>query len=323
MMKALAKELHAPVKHKYPRRKVFVNGIDNTWAMDLVDMTEWKKKNGGFGWMLNIVDVFSRYAWSVPVVNKTAKVVLDAFINTIYTSNRKPEKIWVDEGKEFYNNAMKGFLKSEDIVMYSTHGQHKSMFVERFNRTLKGRMWRRFTEENTRVWINMLPELIVEYNNGKHRSLPNFAKTPIEASKKENESKIMLSQAPVMAVQTQPKGRPKFTLGQWVRISRQKGIFEKGYLPNWSREIYKVTSILHCNPRMYGITDTLGEPIVGTFYEQELQATLEIGEGSEGLIETTLKTKTVKGKKKYFVKWLGYSDRFNTWVDESDITKEF
>ena len=142
VMKQLSKELHAPAPKKFPRRHVFVDGIDDVWAMDLADMSEWKMVNDGNAWMMNIVDVFSRYAWSVPMANKTAAVVLHAFKSVIEASGRKPAKTWVDEGTEFYNKQMTKFIDANSITRYSTYGEHKSMFVERFNRTLKGRMWR-------------------------------------------------------------------------------------------------------------------------------------------------------------------------------------
>ena len=97
--------------------------------------------------MLNVTDVFSKYAWSVPIKYKTAEVVLDGFKQVIKNSNRRPKYIWVDEGKEFYNKDITAWLKENEIVRYSTHGEHKSAVVERFNRSLKERMWKRFTAE--------------------------------------------------------------------------------------------------------------------------------------------------------------------------------
>jgi hypothetical protein len=121
-------------------------------------------------------------------------------------------------------------------------------------------------------------------------------------------------------VESTPVKAPKFKLGQWVRISREKGKFEKGYLPNWSREIFKVVSILNINPRVYGLLDRSGEPIKGSFYEQNLKKTKETPT-SDGLIETVLQTRTVRGQKQFLVKWLGYPSSFNKWIKESDVTR--
>ena len=175
----LANELHAPVKRKFQRRSVISYGVDDVWSCDLVEMQEWSKQNKGYRYMLNVVDVFSKYAWSVPLLDKKGKTVLEAFKQIVKTSGRKPDHIWVDEGKEFYNKDMNEWIKDNDINRYSTHGEHKSAVVERFNRTLKTIMWKRFTAENTRNWIDMLDKLIFKYNNTKHSTIKM---TPTDAA---------------------------------------------------------------------------------------------------------------------------------------------
>src|SRR5271155_4269737 len=115
--------------------------------------------------MLNVIDVFSKYAWSIIMKDKTGITTLNAFKQILNTSNRIPKYIWVDQGKEFYNKNVDEWLKENNIIKYSTFGEHKSCVVERFNRTLKTNMWKRFTAENTRNWINILDKLINDYNN--------------------------------------------------------------------------------------------------------------------------------------------------------------
>ena len=129
--------------------------IDDTWGCDLVEMQEWSKQNKGYRYMLNVIDIFSKYAWSIPLKDKTGKSILDGFKQIVKESNRIPKNIWVDEGKEFYNKLMNEWLKENNIIRYSTHGEHKSVVIERFNRTLKELMWKRFTSENTRNWIKI------------------------------------------------------------------------------------------------------------------------------------------------------------------------
>ena len=123
-------------------------------------MQEWADKNKGFRYMLNVIDCFTKFAWSIPLKDKKALTVLEAFKKIVNESKMIPKHLWVDEGKEFYNKDMTEWLKDNDIVRYSTHGEHKSAIVERFNRTLKTKMWTRFTAENTRNWIDMLDKLM-------------------------------------------------------------------------------------------------------------------------------------------------------------------
>ena len=130
--------------------------------------------------MLNVIDIFSKYAWSIPLKDKTGKCVLDGFKQIVKESNGIPKNIWVDEGKEFYNKLMNEWLKENNIIRYSTHGEHKSVVVERFNRTLKELMWKRFTAENTRNWIEMIDKLVHSYNNNRIHSI--IGMTPVDAS---------------------------------------------------------------------------------------------------------------------------------------------
>ncbi len=260
--------------------------------------------------MLNVIDVLSKYAWSVPLKDKTAESVKSAFENIIKTSERTPNHLWVDEGTEFYNRVLKKFLNEHNINMYSTYGESKSVVVERFNRTLKTNMWKQFTVNNTRNWINMLPMLLKKYNESTHSSI---GMSPINASKNENERKI-LDKLYDNKVVLKP---PKFEVGDTVRISRVKGLFEKGYLPNWSEQIYKIIEVKQTNPVTYIIADLKDEIIKGSFYEQELQKT----DQQVYRIEKVLRKKKINGKQFGLVKWVGYNNDFNEWLPMSQISQ--
>jgi len=106
-----AQEIHKRAVKKFPRREVFVNALDEVWAMDLASLESLSSYNNGFKFILCIVDVFSKFAWAVPLKNKTAETVLSAVQNVIQKSKRKPKKFWVDQGSEFYNKASKHGLK--------------------------------------------------------------------------------------------------------------------------------------------------------------------------------------------------------------------
>ena len=147
--------MHKPVRRKFPRRKVEVYGVDDIWGADLVDMQEWSRVNKGYKYMLNVNDVLTKYAWSVPLKDKKGDTVTEAFKYIVQNSNRIPKHIWVDKGKEFYNKIMDEWLKNNNIIRYSTYGEHKSSIVERFNKTLKTNMGKRFTCDNTRRWIDV------------------------------------------------------------------------------------------------------------------------------------------------------------------------
>ena len=317
-LREISNEIHKPFKKKFDRRKVLTNGKNDVWAMDLVDMSEWADDNKGYKFMLNIIDCFTRYAWCVPLKDKTAKSVLFAF-KQVVDNNGAPKRIWVDEGKEFYNKDMDKYIAEKKIIRYSTYGDHKASMVERFNRTLKTWMWKEFTADQTRNWIDMIDSLMIKYNTHLHSSI---GMTPTEAKMLDDkgEEKLWTKLYGNTTLVPSKRKKTKFKLGDTVRISRIKGQFEKGYLPNWSTEIFKVVKIIHSDPVVYGLEDSGHEEVKGTFYDAELMKTKQ---KNEYLVEKSLKTRKVNGKKQYLVKWLGYPDKFNSWVNEEDFTHEF
>lgn len=244
---------------------MIVNEIDDIWSADLIDMKEFANSNKGTKFLLNVIDLFSKYAWSVPLKDKTGESIVEAF-NKI-TITRKPNKLWVDKGKEFYNKAFDKWLQSKNISIYSTFNEGKAVVIERFNRTMKARMWKYFTAHDTKKYINILDKLIDQYNNNYHSSIKM---TPVEASKKNNEEAVRNSLYGKINIKQK---KAKFKIGDRVRIYRYKSVFEKGYTPNWTTEIFEVYKIQYTIPTTYLIKDLSGEEIQGSFYEQELQKT--------------------------------------------------
>ena len=297
--KSLAEELHKPVRRKFKKRRVLVIGIDRIWAADLLDMRAFSNFNRSVKYLLAVIDVFSEYGWLIALKDKTEKSDASA-LETIF-KERKPEKMWVDKGKEFYNKDVKNLIE-----LYSTENEEKSSVVERWIRTMKETMWKYFSAESTNVYIGVLPDLVKEYNNTRHSSIKL---TPTNASKKENELRVWRNLYPDHLKIKDIK--PKFSVGNKVWISLIKNTFEKGYTTRWTEEIFTIIEVKRTLPVTYRIVDLNGEEITGTFYKPELQ------KNSQELfrIEKVIK----RGKKKYLVKWKGYSDNFNSWVDNKDI----
>lgn len=306
---ALADELHKGIRRKYPRRRVMVKRIDEIWSADLVEMQEFSSDNDNNRYLLTVIDVLSKFAWAVPLKDKTGSSVVAAFEEIIKSSGRHPQKLWVDKGTEFYNTRMDKFLLSHGIERYSTYSEIKGSVIERFNRTLKSIMWKYFTAKNTQRYLDVLDELLKTYNNRIHSSIKL---KPVDASKPENEKSILSTLYRNKPIK---KSKPKFKVGDKVRIYKYKWTFEKGYTPNWTEEIFVVDKVQHTSPVTYKIKDTLGEEVEGGMYEQELQkATQELYR-----VEKELRKRTKNGVKEVLVKWKGYSDKFNSWIPESDL----
>ena len=295
----LAKELHKPAKRKFKKHRVFVNGIDKIWAADLADMKAFEKYNDGYTFLLLVIDIFSKYGWVIPLKNKKGKTVAEALKNIF--EERKPEKLWTDKGTEFYNKDVKKLIE-----IYSTENKEKSSVVERWIRTMKEKMWKYFMDNNTNTYMDVLPELVEDYNNTVHSSIKM---TPIEASKKKNELTVWRNLYPDRYKIYDLT--PKFSVGDQVRISKEKKNFEKGYTTRWTEEIFTIKEIQNTNPITYKIQDLEEKEIKGTFYEPELQ---KMGQQIYK-IEKVIK----KEKDRSYVKWEGYSDKLNSWVDNKDL----
>ena len=133
----LADELHEPIIRKCKKRKVYSSFRDNIWGVDLADMQLLSKFDKGLRFLLCVIDIFSKYAWVIPLKDKKGISIVNAFQKTLNDLKRKPNKIWVDKGSESYNNSFKKWLQDNDIVMYSINNEGKSVIAKRFFRTLK------------------------------------------------------------------------------------------------------------------------------------------------------------------------------------------
>ena len=295
----LAVELHRPVVKRFRKRIVVAHGIDNIWAADLVDMQAFAKFNNGVKYLLTVIDVFLKYGWIVPLKSKTGVEVAEAF-NKIF-KNRQPQNLWVDKGKEFYNKNVMAL----GVELYSTENEEKSSVVERWNRTMKEKMFKYFSANSTKKYVDVLDEMVNDYNNTKHSSIKM---TPDDASDKKNESVVWVN---LYSKHPQKYGKPIFEVGDKVRITKKKGIFEKGYTPRWTEEVFSVSQVQYTDPPTYKITDYNDEEIQGTFYEQELQKTSQEVYRIEKVIR--------KRGDKSLVKWLGYPESFNSWVDNKNL----
>jgi hypothetical protein len=226
-------------------------------------MSSYAKFNNGVKYLLTVIDVFSKYGWIMPLKQKTGEATANALKQIFDLSGRKPKKLWVDKGKEFYNKNVKSLVE-----IYSTENEEKSCVIERWNRTIKEKMFKYFTANSTNKYIDILDALVDKYNNTVHSSIKM---TPDKASKKESENKVFRNL--YKHISTSKYRAPKFSIGDKVRITKKKQIFDKSYTPRWTSEIFTVSKVLYTDPPTYRITDNNNEEILGSFYEKELQKT--------------------------------------------------
>ena len=154
----LAEELHKPVK-VYGRFK------DNISAADLDEMESLSSNNKNVKYLLCVIDDFTKYAWVKRLRDKKDKTVLNAFNEIVSESNRKPNKLWVIQGKGFYNKRMDKWLDNNDILMYFTYNEGKSVIAERFIETLKTKIYKTMTANDSKSYLRYLNKLVDRYNN--------------------------------------------------------------------------------------------------------------------------------------------------------------
>ena len=256
--------LHEPVRYNFPRNRVIVTGIDDQWQADLVDISYLARFNKGYKFLLTYIDVFSKFAWVVPLKNKTGESLINGF-QSILDLGRSPEKLQTDKGTEFLNRNFQSLLKENSIHFFTTNSELKASVVECFNRTMKTCMWKYFTAKNTRVYIDILQDIVDGYNNSYHRSI---GRTPASVS--------LLNVGQVRRKLygkswTKPGRKFKFKLGDQVRINKSRRTFKKGYLLSWTQKIFTVTKIIPRVPPVYQLRDYADDEIEGVFYAEELQ----------------------------------------------------
>ena len=252
----LADELHKLIIRKFNKRKVYSHFKDNIWGVDLADTQSLSRKNKGIKYLLCAIDLFSKYAFVIPLKDKNGISIVNAFNKIIKQSNRKPIKIWVGQGGEFYINVFKKWLSDNDIIMYSTYNEGKSVVAERFIRTLKNKLYKHMA-----VYYDVLDDVVNIYNNTKHSTIKM---KPIDV--KDNNERVYIDE--------HNEKDSRFKVGDRVRISKFKNIFAKGDAPKWSSELFIVDKVNDTVPYTYNLKDLNDEEIIGSFYDKELQKSI-------------------------------------------------
>ena len=306
-MEDLSNELNKPTINKFPRQKIIVNHINEIHSTDLVDMSQYSKMNRGYKYIFTNIDVFSKIAYAFPLKSKKIGDIKSCFEKIF--KNNKPKFIWSDKEPAFLSKEMQQFFKDNNVKIYHTNSHLKAVVIERFNRSLRELMMKKFVKDNNTVWYNILPKLIKTYNNRYHSTIKM---APIEVNKN-NEKYIKEN----IYTYNKTIKNPKFKINDLVRISlKRRDLFDKPSANiKWSEELFKIHSINKSNVVTYKIKDLNDGIIEGIFYERELLKS----KNTSGvyIIEKIIR----KNKNKYFVKWRNYSDEFNSWVNENDIIK--
>ena len=216
------------------------------------------KSNKGFQYLLCFIDIYIKYAWVISLKDKKDTTITNAFQKIVDESNRKPNKKWVDKGSEFYSRSVKQWLQDNDIELYSTHNEGKSVVAERFIRTSKNKIYKHMTSISKNVYIDKLDDAVNKCNNTYHSTI-KMKPVNVKSSKY------------IDINEESNKEDPQFKIDDLARISKCENIFAEGYTPNWSEEVFIIKKVKNTVLWTFDTSELNSEEIVGTFYEKNFK----------------------------------------------------
>jgi hypothetical protein len=308
--------LHRRVVRKFRRLPTLASGLHTDWQADLCILADIARKNRGYQYLLVCIDTLSRQMFVAPVRKKTSELMVEAFECIFKKSKYVPWKLFTDSGLEFTSNRMKAYWKEKGILHFCmlTSPKFHAGMVERANRTIKERLYRYFTQANTFRWLEVIDPIVNSINASYCRSI-DAAPRDVTFENAEALRKRLLVKA--QAIQQGRKRR--FEVDDFVRIEKSKHIFQKGYLPNFTDELYTVAKVnAHSRPITYRLVDSSGEPMLGLFYANEL-CLVRLDPQHTYEVHKIIDQKERDGVLYYYIKWKGKNARHNTWVRASDV----
>lgn len=308
---------HSPSFKVFPKRRVFASSIDEFYDVDLAEFPgRFPKANSGVHYLLVMVDVLSRYLFVEPLTNKGENAIIKAFDNIFNSSSRICARMRSDRGTEFTSAKVGRYLYSKGIIHYVTHQETKASFAERAIKVLKQKIYRYINHKANYHFLSVLPSIVKSYNSSYNRII----KTSPDQVTKDNDH-IIWERTYLKSVE-QRENKPskyKFKVGDHCRITYERKPFDKFYNETHTEEVFLIRKRLNTSPTTYLLKDWKGEHLDGCFYDKELQKVVVVKDKTYK-IEKVLKERTLpSGKKQSFVKWSGYPDKFNEWIDSRII----
>jgi hypothetical protein len=306
--------LHQPPPKVYPHQKILMSSIDEQWDADLLSMIQFSRKNNGYKYLAVFIDIFSRYIWVEPMKTKTGGEMVQVLAR-IFKTGRKPLNIRTDRGTEYTNNIVQHYLKREHVHHFVAYNPIHASYAERVIRTLKGKIYRLFTDRQTHNYITYLADIVDGYLDTVHGST---GMRPIDITTKNEQTiyeKLYLPQQ--LAEEKKPLAY-KFKTGDKVHLLMDRSTFNKGYKETYFQEIFEIVQRTPTHPPRYKLADLLKEVLNGSFYEQQL-VKVNYNTSTMFRIEKVVRyRKTDKGKEA-LVRWQGYPTKFDTWLGVEGI----
>ena len=311
--------LHAPTTVNFSRNRCIVEHVDEQWQADLVDMSNVRRSNSNHAFILTVIDMFSKFAFTVPLKCKSGLALRDAF-QKIFSTGRVPLKLQTDKGTEFTNRILQDFLAKYDVHFFTTTNINiKCAVVERFNRTLKMKMFKYLTANSTKRYIDVLSSITDAYNRSKHRTT-KMRPIDVDPHDIQDEKCVFLNTygvpTKVDLLQKSLNRKDQFDIGDEVRIALVKKTFNKGYKQQWSKETYRIVNCIHrIDKTVYELCNSSRRVIRKKFYPEEIsKVTVNLSH-----IDHVVRSRTVSDRKQHLVKVKDSQGERNRWVSDDDV----
>lgn len=301
--------LHYPARKKIATNKTQATWIDSDHQTDLCVLLDLAHHNDNFAYILVVIDVLSRFAWCEPLRKKSAQHVVEAYRRILVRDRRIPFRLWSDEGKEYLNREFACLLKEFEIEhRIPKNHDIKCGIAENFNRRLKAKFYRYFSEKNTFRWIDVLQDAVAAINESPLKSIGDIA--PVDVNR-DNAEKVWHT---LYDSEKCKIARHKFQVGDKVRLAK-KSLFRKGYKNTFTVETFIIKKLLFKDPPAYIIEDWQKRELDSIVYEPELVKY----SADEFKIQEIVKTRRKRGKTEYLVRWVGYGSEFDSWIGGNQI----
>jgi hypothetical protein len=301
-------------RRRFPRRPVIARASFEIYSSDLMEMGPlWAKHNNKFRYLLVAVDVLSKYLHVQPLKRKTPDEMIRAY-RLIFRKKPVPKFLYVDRGMEHYSKKFLRFLEPLGVQVYSTYSSMKSVLAERMIRHLREKITKIISETGSRKFVHLLPRIVDEYNSQVHR-VTKMAPNDVQP---ERDDATLIQR--LYANRLHATGKPRFKVGDQVRVSLQKGLFAKASVQTFSNEVFYVHQVQNTKPITYVLRDEQGEVITGAFYAEELVLVRKTPQ-DYWPIERIVATRVRNRKKYHKVRFLGYDASEDRWILASELKK--
>ena len=271
--------------------------------------------NHGYKYLLCVIDVYTKMAWTYPMKSVTCDTAVECLKDVFSKCGKLPEKIQTDKGSEFKCSSMKRLMDDNNIIHYYSYSDRKCAVVERFNLTIQQLLYKMMTQFRSYEWTKLLPKAMNIYLNRTHRTIEM---SPLEAEKDENKDKLQDTYIQIYKEAEEHRTKPKFKVGDLVRIYVKRSNFHRGYYQNFTVEYFRIVKALTNLPiPRYKLEDIMGEEVEATFFPDEL--VLYTPANDEYYIEKVIRTRGRGGNKQHLVQWEGWPSKFNSWIRDDEL----